>query len=711
MTASLRPRLVLVQGGEAVAAREIGPGEEWTLGRGADTPVPVQERSVSRAHARVYCDAGGVHLEDLGTPNGTFVDGERLHGTLTLRDGSLVRLGQSTNPDPILLRFEDPGARLLEAMVALPAPRAEPPPSEPGEGAEALTVAVPPAADAAMTPFGPVSAPPRGEEPDPALAEAAPGGPEGEDAPIHEAPSSRARALLGSLPGRLGWHAAFWVAGLALVVWGFVALLQSTQKPWQSVRVEPQQARAGGRVSIRGVEVEPAESLTVFVDGVPASIDEMVPGQVVFTVPALPASEAGVRAVPLRVERKGIVLLRQNIHYETRPAVEAIRPAEAAVGDTVTLEGGGFAAKPSRVKVLVNQVPAAVVSASPERLEFRVPVITRGPTLDGTVEVRVGEWEAAPATLVVRAREAPCYALTFEARGVTDRIWEVRHPLGPALYVEGPPGAGAPPARVTRAVDRLNAVFVEASSNAGVRFEVRESRPPALQAIGMGARPTEIASWSSRLDDYLREQVPELRHTQLLPFWNAVVLNELVEVFARKQPPRFLPGDHPLRQALERIQRLNFETGGQGCPSEAEIATLSTDERGAFEAAPLRVPRRFGEVGGTWEGTFEDVFSETPSQTRLELRLELEQAGTSLTGRAFFFEVRGPGIRWSPPPVEGIEGRVRLGAETKVELKLPPQPPHHLTRLSGVLVQDALTGTYRTSRNKEGAFQLANTGE
>jgi hypothetical protein len=49
---------------------------------------------------------------------------------------------------------------------------------------------------------------------------------------------------------------------------------------------------------------------------------------------------------------------------------------------------------------------------------------------------------------------------------------------------------------------------------------------------------------------------------------------------------------------------------------------------------------------------------------------------------------------------------VRLGAETKVDLTVPAAAPYRFVRLSGVAANDTLTGTYRTDRKKEGAFQL-----
>jgi hypothetical protein len=354
----------------------------------------------------------------------------------------------------------------------------------------------------------------------------------------------------------------------------------------------------------------------------------------------------------------------------------------------------------------VNQVPATVVGSSLERIQFRVPVITREPTIESSVQVKIGEWSSAPVSLRVHARDAPCFEPVFEARNVARRVWEIRNPLGPVFYTEGPSSGEGVPSRVQRTLDRLNATFEGAASDPSVNFEVRESRPPALVAAGTAAKKTEIARWSRRLDDYLSEQLPELRQTQLMPFWSAVVLNELLNVFAKRQSPGLLPADHPARVTLERLHRLNVDTGGQGCPTEAELATMTPAERDAIEGVLRKLPHRFGEVGGVWEGTFEDIFSEDPTKTRLELRLELEQIGTNLKGRAFVFEVRGPGIRWSPPPVEGFKGRVRLGAETKVNLTVPAVPPYRFVRLNGVATGDTLTGTYRTDRKKEGTFQL-----
>jgi hypothetical protein len=116
MTDTLRPRLVLLQGDRILAVREVPP---TTSGSWAARLSPPAHRAVDLPPStpRVYCDSAGTHLEDLGTPNGTWVDGTPVRGTIVLHDGQVVRLGQSTNPDPLLLRFEDPATRLLDTLA------------------------------------------------------------------------------------------------------------------------------------------------------------------------------------------------------------------------------------------------------------------------------------------------------------------------------------------------------------------------------------------------------------------------------------------------------------------------------------------------------------------------------------------------------------------------------------------------------------------
>jgi DNA-binding winged helix-turn-helix (wHTH) protein len=74
--------------------REVALSDgENILGRGADSLVWIDAQSVSRRHARLMVASGLATLEDLGSKNGTFVNGIRLSAPVALRDGDELRVG------------------------------------------------------------------------------------------------------------------------------------------------------------------------------------------------------------------------------------------------------------------------------------------------------------------------------------------------------------------------------------------------------------------------------------------------------------------------------------------------------------------------------------------------------------------------------------------------------------------------------------------
>jgi DNA-binding NtrC family response regulator len=91
-----RPGLVLLfaAGAPVTAGLEL-PRQGLELGRELPRDLFEQDDRVSRLHARVEKKDGGLWLEDLGSRNGTFVNGERVHGRVQLAPNALVRIGRS----------------------------------------------------------------------------------------------------------------------------------------------------------------------------------------------------------------------------------------------------------------------------------------------------------------------------------------------------------------------------------------------------------------------------------------------------------------------------------------------------------------------------------------------------------------------------------------------------------------------------------------
>jgi DNA-binding winged helix-turn-helix (wHTH) protein len=74
-------------------------GERWTInvdefliGRGNDCQIVLPERQVSRHHARITSEQGIYILHDLGSKNGTHLNGARVQGSTNLRDGDEIQI-------------------------------------------------------------------------------------------------------------------------------------------------------------------------------------------------------------------------------------------------------------------------------------------------------------------------------------------------------------------------------------------------------------------------------------------------------------------------------------------------------------------------------------------------------------------------------------------------------------------------------------------
>jgi hypothetical protein len=88
------------------------------LGRGKEASVRLRDIAVSRRHARIRHQEGSFLLEDLDSPNGVYLNGQRVETACALKEGDVIELGRT------LLRFQAP-------MAEPPPPQKEDPTPEP----------------------------------------------------------------------------------------------------------------------------------------------------------------------------------------------------------------------------------------------------------------------------------------------------------------------------------------------------------------------------------------------------------------------------------------------------------------------------------------------------------------------------------------------------------------------------------------------------
>ncbi|MEZ4271196.1 MAG: GGDEF domain-containing protein [Myxococcota bacterium] len=69
--------------------------ERMIVGRAADTAIHIEDHGVSRRHAEIIHDSGEVIVQDLGSTNGTFCNGEVIKRRV-LQDGDKIQIGTTT---------------------------------------------------------------------------------------------------------------------------------------------------------------------------------------------------------------------------------------------------------------------------------------------------------------------------------------------------------------------------------------------------------------------------------------------------------------------------------------------------------------------------------------------------------------------------------------------------------------------------------------
>jgi S-DNA-T family DNA segregation ATPase FtsK/SpoIIIE len=88
----LVPELIETTGPHAGRVHPLPYGEH-VVGRGAEVTIVLDDKDVSRRHARLEVGPDGVTVHDLGSKNGVFVAGHKLSGPCLLQHGQSFRFG------------------------------------------------------------------------------------------------------------------------------------------------------------------------------------------------------------------------------------------------------------------------------------------------------------------------------------------------------------------------------------------------------------------------------------------------------------------------------------------------------------------------------------------------------------------------------------------------------------------------------------------
>lgn len=121
--------MLVAQTGPAAGQRWALTKMQLSIGREPDCDIVIPDRQVSRVHAMLNRTDDGYELEDLGSKNGTHVNGKPVQGRVRLQDGDLIqvalvaRLAYVGSEATVPLQADTPLAQMIQfGKAAPPAP-------------------------------------------------------------------------------------------------------------------------------------------------------------------------------------------------------------------------------------------------------------------------------------------------------------------------------------------------------------------------------------------------------------------------------------------------------------------------------------------------------------------------------------------------------------------------------------------------------------
>ena len=93
--AAADPRLVVTKSTSLPVGTRYDVAGGATIGRSKSSRIPVTDQFISHTHARVFRRGHFWFVEDLGSLNGTFVNGQRISGEQQLRQRDEIRVGET----------------------------------------------------------------------------------------------------------------------------------------------------------------------------------------------------------------------------------------------------------------------------------------------------------------------------------------------------------------------------------------------------------------------------------------------------------------------------------------------------------------------------------------------------------------------------------------------------------------------------------------
>ncbi len=677
-----KPSIKLVRGKTVENIVYLNKDGEYLIGRAPKCPIRVIDPSVSRQHARLFVEGTTVWIEDLGSVNGTFVNGKRIEEKVQLKDGDVVQVGQRSVRFPLLLVFDDPAGRLLQELGLEDEKEEQPERESDREPQQEIPEPVPPQQEEVKK----VDTDHHEEQEEP-------------EEPEETHPIAFEKKWV-VLPG----------AGVLLIILFSLFFLFPHLKKEKLVlsafKLSPSEVYPGSMLSAYSPDIVPGRKYIVKIGDKSLEVTANEQRRLLFSAPEIEKEKYFNRAITLRILNEDhITLAEGSVVYRVRPEIQSIEPNEVHVGEKLTIRGKYLKSR-AGIRVFFGDKEGNILKNEPQAIVVRVPVVTRNEPVElpltfqfGTLKLEhVKKVRVLPKVLNPLDLElAPYYHEQTQ-------VWFIQTRFGPLLPVPVRTRASdEPPPEVVRVNEALGKVFLLAETSNTVRFGIRKSR----NRYTLIAEDPEnqfrlvIVRWPLRfLEDVVTLHAVSTS-AEIFPYWIVRVLHTYLDVFQRGKEPS--QPTLPVETVLQKLVRHNYERGGLGRPELEDLVVLKENEKSELNRFLFQVDPSFGRVEGIWKGSLSNVFFANQPYT-ITVSLSLNQKGLNISGViSIRFE---KGQMKIDIPTKRITGQLLFEDEMKIRLSSRMQKPVGKIVFHGVVRGDEMEGSCGVRNGKECTFKF-----
>ena len=95
LRSGVKPRLTVVAATNYAPGTQFEIGDSATMGRAPSSEIPIEDPFASAAHARIFPRGQFMYIEDMGSTNGTYLNGRQLRRPEQLKVADSIRIGET----------------------------------------------------------------------------------------------------------------------------------------------------------------------------------------------------------------------------------------------------------------------------------------------------------------------------------------------------------------------------------------------------------------------------------------------------------------------------------------------------------------------------------------------------------------------------------------------------------------------------------------